>query len=157
MTENSTDIILIQSLDDWAKIDTAELRVARGDGRINLFRVYSVDAKTKREIGHKYNSIKPVKPIPPRVKPGAKPDHQSPFYLQELKDYELAEDKATRMIKYWTLEAGFLKPNNIDIPGKTDDDKMGILEEKIPAGDIDQLYVRIADISNLRGQDIGFF
>ena len=147
-------VIEVNSWEDWSDrlSDVVEFR----NGNIaRKFKVWSITVEEQSKIASELKKNLPPEPKRRRDKHG-NIDMNDPNYE---KFYDEWREKATPLLEIATLrwiEFGWAKPNGIEIPGATDQEKLANLKNKV-AGDIPKLRDKIEYMSNLNEETIDFF
>lgn len=149
------DVIDVKDFETWTERVKSFMEIKRPNGKRYRFAIYSLDGQTRKELADEYQENLPPRPQR-RLNKDGKSDMNDPFYEEAIKKYEGEEVKITEILKLRYIEEGFAKPNGFEIPGDSVKEKIENIG-KVIAGDIDQLYLAIARLSNLGTRDVDFF
>ncbi|GEM_PF-4455602 len=145
----------VRTFDDWIETVKTTVYLNRPDGRALSLTIYAVDSETAEQIEDEYDRRKPVEPKP-IIDPKTGEERKDRHFEERYKKYELALRQVEIWKKYKYILEGWVKPNGIEVPGNTEDEKIAHMKKSV-SGDSDKLYLAILQLSRLGRTHVDFF
>ena len=147
-------VIEVNSWEDWSDRVSDTMEFKNGN-LIRRFKVWSVNVEEQNLIATELRKNLPAEPKRRRDKNG-NIDYNDPNYEQAHQSWLEKCQPYLEMATLRWIEFGWAKPNNIEIPGANDKEKLESLKKKV-AGDIPKLREKIEYMSNLNEETLDFF
>ena len=153
--KNVAIIKSLQALEEYKKIISNDVDITNPDGSIMRFTVHAITPVRFAEINADYQQSKPLMPSKNLDRDGK--EREDSGYQVRVKKYERNLAIWTLKENCWVILAGWVEPENIEMAGKTDADKIDELFKTIPAvGDQATLARAISKVSRLDSDDVEF-
>ncbi len=151
-----TIIKSLQVLEDYKKVISDNVDIKNPDGSVMQFIVHAITPERFAQINADHQQSKPMKP--PLNYDGEGKERKEPDYDKKVAKYERDLSIWNRKLDCWTVLAGWAEPENIELSGKTDAEKVNELFKSIPGvGDLAILTKAILKVSRLRSEDVDVF
>jgi len=147
----------IKSLEFFEQVISTRVPFVLPNGQELEFIVHALTGKQATALENARKATKPQAPEPPRNSQGEINENLG-VYKEQKKNHEDALSEWQVKESIWYMLEGWAKPNDIELQGKDDAERVDLLfASKMPAGYPQKIANAIIKISNLSLGDTDFF
>ena len=151
----ATVIKSLQMLEEYKKVISDKVNIKNPDGSVMQFVVHAITPERFAQISADYQQSKPEKPMPIYDNEGK--ETRDSGYDGRVKKYARDLEIWKRKLDCWTILAGWVEPEKIEMAGNTDAKKVDEIFKAMPGvGDVAILTKAILKVSRVSPEDVDF-